>query len=858
MSPFLPSHLEELKSCVLATAGIKNPIPADCKLLSILINKKTRQNVSETTLKRIYGFAHSKFKPSLFTINTMAQFCDYGDWQDFHEKKISHVKVNETVKNVSWKQLQQKAATVTNFTLQALKNKSVIPYSRTIKREFIDYHINEFVASASSGTVLAAPAGYGKTVAICHWIDEKLAADEAGNSGDIILLFSSNAVVSAVHTAGNISNWLLSLLGYSTDNDVKTALDVAQRKNGKFFLIVDGLDEFMFKNDQFRTILNQLVDVFAFYQSHSWFKLILTTRTSTWINNRHYVEFNSDTWYTGFHSNSNYINVPLFDLREINALCHKINPEAHETINPELAEIFNHPLYFQEHYKLHKNNFSLSSADHTSLYELIAAFILNKVYLSSFSSEKIAFINAIVGHLDIKNNNYSVNKLKIEHLIKQYPHAYLELISLGFLRELNESSAFQYNTHVQFGNYNYLEYSIAQALLFDNDERFDSNLMTAINKLLNHNPQKVNVLKWCVIHAVKVDGLKGLEHITEVELNPNEKTSLVTFIGELLEREYSLLQQSGPLMQYFRQPLSDKIFQYFFGLELINPHYRKTLNTLLKLELSNKRRIIILTALGIIALVELNLDELHKIIDKLETFPADDFNTLPVNPLNCFDTYYHCLKYNIVKKDAIRELTHLYFNPPEDKGNLRQSACNDMLYLLGVHTLLLCRNPRKILRLVNFLMKNYRADSLDDYTTQYGYFIQVHKASMLFEMGCRDKAGIVYKDLSAAFANNRSVLTPFMTILFHFLRIRTMMDTPKQLSILNEVKSITAIAEKSGYKYLKLRTMVMLMHNENLRNSAPEFYRHIAYEVNKICRENGLNVNMFLVEPLQTAQAKDD
>ncbi|MGY3214763.1 hypothetical protein [Mucilaginibacter sp. HD30] len=851
MSPFLPSHLEELKNCVLAAAGIINPIPADCKLLSNLIYKKTRLNVSETTLKRIYGFANSKFKPSLFTINTMAQFCGCIDWPDFYQKKISPTKRHGTDKNMCWKQLQQKAAIVTNFTLQALKNKSGIPYSRTIKREFIEYHMSEFMASECCGTVISAPAGYGKTIALCHWIDYKWPADKVNHGEDIVLLFSSNALISAVHACGNVNNWLLTLLGYTADNDINAILDVAHRNNGKFFLIVDGLDEHMFKNDQFRTILNQLIDVFAFYQTHNWFKLVLTTRTSTWINNRHHIEFNEDTWYTGFHAN--YINVPLFNFQEINELCHIINPDGHDPVNVEIAEKFNHPLYFQEYYKQNKGNFSLSSADHASLYELIAGFILNKVYLSSYSSEKIAFINGLIDHLDLQNSNYKINKLKIEHLIKRYPHAYLELISIGFLREMNESSSLHYNTYLVFGNDNYLEYSIAQALLFKHDDRFDDQLMSTVNELFTDNSQKVNVLKWCLIHAIKVDGLKDLEYIIEVELNPNEKTSLVTFIGELLEREYNTEQRNGPLMRYFKQPLSDKIFQYFFGLELINPYYKNTLNTLLKLELSNQRRIIIFTALGIIALIELDLDKLHEIIVILRSFRAEDFNTLPINPLSCFDTYYNCMKYGIVKKDAIREITRLYFNPPEDQDIFKQTKANDMLYLLGVHTLLLCRNPKKVLRFLNFLRKNYRPDALDNYIIQYTYFIQVHRANMQFEMGYTCKAELIFNALSAAFPDTKNLLTPFMRILYHFLRIKTMINTPRQLLILNEVKSINSIVEKSGYKYLKLRTMANLINNESLRKVAPEFCRQMSYEANKICREHGLNADILIMGILAQA-----
>lgn len=845
MSPYLSNHLEELKNCVLIAAGVKNPIPADCKLISILINKKTRQNISETTLKRIYGFAFSKFRPSLFTMNAMAQFCDYADWDDFYKQRFKALKVNNDGQIPGWSHLRQKANTVTGFTLQALKNKSGVPFSKTIKRDFIDYHISEFLNSGSTATVISAPAGCGKTIALCHWVEEKITADDKENNEDIVLFFSCNALMSAVQTGVNLNDWLLSLMGHTTNHDMEFFSDLDQRKNGNFFMIIDGLDEFMFKNDQFRIIVNQLFDVIAFYQSHAWFKLVLTMRTSTWVHNHHYMELNNHEWHTGFHANSNFINVPLFDLQEINALCYKINPELFKPVDIKTAELFTHPLYFQFYYKQHKENFSLSFSNQTLRYELIAGFILTKVYLSSQSSEKISFINALVDYIDVESGSYKINRLKVDYLIKQHPQAYLELISIGFLHEFNESTNFQYKTYIIFGNDNYLEYSIAQALLFKNDNKFNDGLMLDINTLFEHNKKKVDILKWCVIHTIKVDGLSGLEHVTEVNLNLNEKTSLITFIGELLERESYADQRNISLIKYFQQPLSDKIFQYFFGLELIDPNYKNTLSTLLKLELSPKRQIIVLTALGIIALIELNIEELEKIIIRLQSFDADEFNALPVNPLSCFDAYYCCLKYAVTKKEAIQEITKLYFKPLE-QDNMQPNPSNDLLYLLAVHVLFLCLNPKKKLRLINFLQKNYRINAPDNYISQYDYFIKLHKSNALLDLGCKEKAKEIFKNLTHIFEDDRNLITPFMKISYHFLRIKVLMGTSQELLILCELKNISNIAERSGYKYLKLRTFTTLINDGKIKNFAPEFFRQISYEVNKISRDHGLNVSLFL------------
>lgn len=61
MSPINSSfYFDILKDNVLDVAGLKYISAADCKALSILCFKKTNRYLSETTLKRIYGFAQTK------------------------------------------------------------------------------------------------------------------------------------------------------------------------------------------------------------------------------------------------------------------------------------------------------------------------------------------------------------------------------------------------------------------------------------------------------------------------------------------------------------------------------------------------------------------------------------------------------------------------------------------------------------------------------------------------------------------------------------------------------------------------------------------------------------------------------
>jgi hypothetical protein len=839
----LPKY-EELKKITLVNASIADMLPAECRALSDRVYKKTGNQISETTFKRIYGFAYSKYNPSLFTLNVLARYCNYKSWDDFSQKQDKKLINTDNNTNLDWQLLQQNANKITEFTLQALKNKSGIPYNQTIDREFIDCHFDDFLNSGCTGTVLAAPAGYGKTIALCQWVEKKIAIDDLNDSNDIILLFSSNAIMSVLVSGRDIHDWMLALLGYHIDNDLNVLFDIKQRGGSKFYLIVDGLDEHMFKGDNFKIVLNQLVDIFSFYQSHDWFKLVLTSRSSTWINNKHELEIGNNTWYTGF-KDSNFINVPLFSLDEIKALSHKIKPGAENSLAVDIAENFNHPLYFQFFYQQYKDNFSLSNADHLCFYDTISTFIYNKVYLGHYSSEKILLIKALVEELDIESQVYQINKLKVSNVIKKHSHAYQELLSVGFIRELNESNNYQYNTYLVFGNDNYLEHSMAKIMLFNNGNLLDADLVKEINIKFSHNTHRLNVLKWCVIHAIKSGQLKSIEYVTDVTLNTNEKSDLITFLGEVLQSEYSSSNRNEALMQYFKHSVSEKLFDYFFGLELINSDYKKFLHVLLKFELSNRKKILVYTTLAIIAAIQLDLNELEASLSKLKAFPKAEYESCPVNPLNCLDAIYYHLKYGIIKTEALADLTKLYFNP-ENVAGLKVSAANDMLYLLGLHTVLLSNNPRKVVRFANFLKNHYRNEEDGDNTFQYSFFIKALVANAYFELGENNKVADLYYTTSVSYNKSDDFLTPFMKVVFHSLKLKTLVNTPKDNLIAGEMKIINSITAKYGYKFSKLYISSIILKSPTLSQSAPEFYKRVNYEFNKIIGECGLNAKLFL------------
>ncbi|WP_184547373.1 hypothetical protein [Mucilaginibacter sp. FT3.2] len=841
------SHsFESLKLCVLNVSNLKSITPSDCKVVSALIFNKTKYIVSETTLKRIYGFAYSKFNPSIFTIDVMAKYCGYNGWENFCEQQENNAEKAST-SNVDWDSLSAKALKITNFTLQALKNKSGIPYNQTIKRSFIDDHFNEFLRGDYTGTVFTAPSGYGKTIALCHWIDEKLLLNAKAESNDIILFFSSSALMSIFISGRDLNDWLLTLLGYTPEEDVMSLLDVNKRKEGNFYLIIDGFDEHMFKNEQFELMLYQLMDVFSFYQTQTWFKLVLSMRSSNWINNKHSLANNQDKWYNGFVTDDQSTdNVPLFSIQEIKELSHKINPASQSNITTDIANDFTNPLYFQFYYKQHKDNFTLNDIDHFSIYDLISTFILNKVYLGHYATEKMLLLKGLVENMNFENRVYDLNKLKVNDLIKQYSHAYNELLSIGFLREINTSVDSQFNTQVQFGNNNFLEFTIAVKLLNDSDQRFHSNLTTTVNQLFHNNERKVPILKWCVIHAIKNGQQECFDMLSLTELNPNEKSELIIFLGSLLEKVSSTITHTESISNFFKQSCTDTLFYHFFGVEFININYKKTLQTLLRFDLSDTKRIITYTGLSAIAVQQLEFNQLEVYINKLKSFPDEEINKFSINPLNCIDAIYQFFKYGIIKKAHFADLTHFYFNPPQP-NKASNNPANDLIHLLAGYSLLICQHPLKTLRFTKLIRKvNYKET---ENTSVYNFYLTLLEGESYFSLKDVIQLNRVYLAIADMYNNEGNAFTSHMKSMFYGLKIKKALLN-EEYSMLNGYwRFVVQICDEFGHKLSATFIAELMLQNTEFEAKEPQLYKQIYYDYNKMLRQAGLTKEVFLKQP---------
>lgn len=109
--------LIELRKFTLIRAGLSNIDPSQCKLISQYVLRDTKHYLSETTIKRFFGFANTVHNFSLFTLNGLAQYVGYADWNTFKLEQQS----NSEMANNLWAKLKSKTQVITNISLMAKK-----------------------------------------------------------------------------------------------------------------------------------------------------------------------------------------------------------------------------------------------------------------------------------------------------------------------------------------------------------------------------------------------------------------------------------------------------------------------------------------------------------------------------------------------------------------------------------------------------------------------------------------------------------------------------------------------------------------------------------------------------------------
>jgi hypothetical protein len=125
--------IQQLQLEVLTKFNVTQLQPSDCKDLSVLVRDCTGKIVSETTIKRFFGFAAQTFNFSVYTLNALAEYAGFQNWEFF----LEHYRLQQSPQkefHPKWKEIKSKTGKISFYTTETIKNNCGMDFTRTADR----------------------------------------------------------------------------------------------------------------------------------------------------------------------------------------------------------------------------------------------------------------------------------------------------------------------------------------------------------------------------------------------------------------------------------------------------------------------------------------------------------------------------------------------------------------------------------------------------------------------------------------------------------------------------------------------------------------------------------------------------
>ncbi len=468
---------QRLKEDLVRIFGTPVNSPRECEKLSETIRSQTGRKVSSTTLRRYFGLLPSRSSFSTYVLDTLAIYCGSKDYQSYCKKRGAFQDYAE----------QQRAEVIhevnqfTEFTLSSIERKSLGHFNITIPRERINGDLDNFLDSSFLIHPVIAPDGFGKSVALAHWVKER--------SRHYHCLFcTAVSFHSLLSPAGRSGNPLhLDIASWS--NVFNVFLNDIKLREAKFLLVIDGLDDLSQNEGRLNSVLEYIFEVVHRFGYQKKIKVIVSCSSSVWYSllSDTFEKIKEKNWYA--HSaemlNPGYRNIPVFSNSEIRKLIALGNGDGgnavfYECIPWNIRDMMKIPISFHFVSSLYRRRTSL---DMVHQIEVIREFMEEMVFQTRYSEQKEDLIWKIIEMLNDNKNCDSVRKSVLKkhypvHLKREtgYYHAYDDLLKNGILSEFRKENRFGIRElHVEFNHKNLYFYLYALFLAHRNG-RLDMTL----------------------------------------------------------------------------------------------------------------------------------------------------------------------------------------------------------------------------------------------------------------------------------------------------------------------------------------------------------------------------------------------
>lgn len=622
-------RLNDLRHLILLKSGIKFITPADCKRISIEISRQLNKNVSETTIKRLFGFAVVKHKFSNFTLTTIAEYVDA-------ESINQGILPERESKTSGWQSVKEKVDKITNFTLKTIRNRSGLPYEMTIGRRFAEHDFDDFYQGDYVFTSLISQPGYGKTTLLAHLTEKLFLSPNAQYQTSTVFFVKAYNFFNLEQLNLNLEDQLKSQLEIDSDENTLAYINKHQTKQGgKFIIILDGLAELLLKKEQKNQLFDSIINLICSLEGYKNIRLILSMRSTTWVRFyeriRHSI-FLKSAWYAGHYFNlQDLSNVPPLSEKEVELIISKINNLNDRKFNPKLKSQLRFPFHIHLFYQLKEEDPDFNYYSNITFYELVSRYIQEKIYRSNYYTEKILFLKKVIQLTSYGNKTNVVPKNSLIQELSAFKNAYMELLADGILIEEKRYENEHPTEYVRFLHTHMFEYFLFVEILEKFHLQVNASFFEYINTQYDSNHVRFQLLQWTIRFLIKTGNFETLKSIFSLKLNNYEINYLILFIAE--EIKYRSKYNPGLDLAVDDHNFHDLVIAELSNFDFIDSCYREAIGTLIDIANKDEHLSIYNALLGIIDVLSIDKAEVKKRIENLNTLNIGEWIANPLDAL---------------------------------------------------------------------------------------------------------------------------------------------------------------------------------------------------------------------------------
>jgi len=503
-----------LKKDVLIKAGREIKYTSDCKWLERRIAEETNRQISVSTIKRFFGLVDSPFKPSKYTLETLAQYLGFTDWVEYRNC-YDESRYSESSEK-TWELLKSRIEIVTNHSLISLKQKAEYNPQRVLFRRFAIRKFENFLNSSKTATLFISPNGCGKSTTLIQLIENYFSSENAKYKNDIALLIDGGIFFNLYSKNSNIE-----LLHQFLDFKITSSQEFHFQKNPeqpkrRIIIFIDDVDEIFFDKQRYHQLLENLMRMIMAYDN-GWYKVVMTCRPENMDVFQHLIRKNpvfESSWFdTNFDTNvlPDARNIPLFTKTEIDAILKKIKFQYdYEYLQDgfrDILDIIRYPYILSLFVKEYSKTRKVTEID------LLQQYLKSRLYSPPYMEEKLYILEHFMELCKLGKESNTVAKEKLLSGLL-YSEAYKELVSYGIIYEFTiPNGLFGSNTYVKFNQSQVFEYILVEK--WRQDKPMDSDLFFKIKEYYKNNMQlQKSILKFYILllyHSGKTSVLKDIQ-----------------------------------------------------------------------------------------------------------------------------------------------------------------------------------------------------------------------------------------------------------------------------------------------------------------------------------------------------------